>query len=247
MASSEGPRFMKLKLILLVLACSALCTAQQHDEKPGEERELLVTQFSISGVPAIQGLLELSRSESVPLGIVVDGDRLCKTQVSYSGSNVPLSFVVKSIVGQVPGYSWERGQDSPVLLVTPVSVRPATEQFLNIVDHRYGPMKANLQTLALTLWVHIRYVLYPDQGTAGSILSSKDDREFELEARDATVRQILDRMAALAKGTWVLRPLPPTLAKLAGDLPFAIFSSFGQVGSDLGGLCSTEAEQPARK
>ena len=245
MACSEEPRFMKLKLILLVLACSSVCTAQQHDENPGGERGPLVTRFNVSGVPAIQALLELSRSENVPLGIVIDDDRLCKTQVSYSGSNVPPSFVVKSIVAQVPGYSWERTRDSTVILVTPISVRPATEQFLNIVDDRYGPIKANLQTLALTLWVHIRYILYPDQGTAGSILGSTNDRIFDLELRDATVQQILNRIAVLTSGTWVLKPLPSTLANLGGGLPFAIFSSVGQVGSNAEDLCSTKVEQSA--
>jgi hypothetical protein len=236
---------MKLRLILLVLACCSVCTAQTHGEKSEEEREPLVSRFNVNGVSAMQALLELSRRENVPLGIVVDDDRLCKSQVSYSGSNVPPSLVVKSIVAQVPGYSWERARNSSVLLVTPISVRPAADQFLNIVDDRYGPIKANLQTLALTLWVHIRYILYPDQATAGSILGSTNDRVFDLEIRDATVQQILDHIALLTKGTWVLKPLPSTLANLGRDLPFAIFSSVGQVGSSPQDLCSAEVEQPA--
>jgi hypothetical protein len=234
---------MKLRLILLAIVCASLCTAQQrHDEKAGDERDPLVSQFNISGATAMQALIELSRTENAPLGVVVDGDQLCKTRVSYSGNNVPLSFIVESIVSQVPGYSWKHDRDSAVLLVTPISVRPATEQFLNTVDEQYGPMKANLQTLALTLWVHIRYVLYPDKGMAGSILGSANDRVFEVDVRHGSVQQILNRIAALTKGTWVLRPLPTTLANLGGELPFAIFSSFGQVGSSSSELCSTESE-----
>jgi hypothetical protein len=238
---------MKWRLILFVVVGSTLCIGQQHDEKTIDERDPVVSRFDISEMPAIQALIDLSRNQNAPLGIVVDGERLCRSKVSYSGSNVPLSSIVKSIAAQVPGYGWEQNPESHVIRVTPVSVPAATQQFLNVVDEQYGPINANLQTLAFTLWVHIRYVLYPNRGTAGSILASSTDPVFELEIKHATAQTILDRIAVLTRGTWVLRPLPPTLTNLGADLPFAIFSNIGQVGSNSEDLCFVKGEKsPAR-
>jgi hypothetical protein len=210
---------------------------------PATAADPKVSKFAVTKVSAIQALLQLSRQEHLPMGIVEDDDALCKSMVSYSAENVPASAVVDGIVAQVPAHAWKRSRDSTVFLVTPMSPRLVTNQFLQLVDRRLGPTKDTLQGLEMTLWVHIRYILYPDKGTAGSILSSTHPRVYELEAKDASVQQILDRMAVLTKGAWVLRPLPPTLANLAGDLPFSIFSDDGQGGPTSGDLCAPVNEE----
>lgn len=229
-------------VILLVVGCS-FCKAQRPEKEDGNRAEPSVSEFNVNGVSAMQALLELSRSANVPLGIVADDDRLCKSQVSYSGKDVPPRVAVKAIVSQVPGYGFNRAEGSALLLVAPNSARPVTEQFLNLVDERFGPMKANLQTLVITLWVHVRYILNPNQGTAGNILSSPNDRVFEIGATNATVEQLLNNIALTSRGAWVLRPLPATLSNLGGDLPFAVFSSFDRTGADPAKLCTPVTEQ----
>jgi len=102
-------------------------------------QERRVTGFSVSQTAAIQALVDLSRTAKAPLGIVLEDDRLCTTKVKYSGTDVPLASALDSIVAQVPGYGWSRAQDSPVLLVAPLTIRPVTARFLGLVDERYGP------------------------------------------------------------------------------------------------------------
>lgn len=128
----------------------------------------------------------------------------------------------------MPGYAWKRSDQPGAFLVGPRLPRSVTKQFLELVDRQFGPTKDSLQGLEMTLWVHVRFILYPGQGVAGSILSSPHPKEYELEAKNATVQQILDRIALRTGGAWVLRPLPPTLANLGGDLPFSVFSDDGQ-------------------
>jgi len=234
---------MRTILLLLALTTPGTIDAQQALESQGAGADPKVAQFSVSGIPAIQALLQLSHNEHLPMGIVEDDDTLCKSIVSYSAEHVATSTVIEGIVAQVPGHAWKHSQDSPAFLVTPMSLRPVTAQFLQLVDHRFGPTKDTLQGLEVTLWTHIAYILYPDKGTAGSILSSTHPRIYELEAKDASVQQILDRLAVLTKGAWVLRPLPPTLANLPGLAPFSIFSDDGRRQLTSPDLCAPVREE----
>lgn len=223
--------------ILRAFVLAATCAVTASAGGLSVDSDPTVPKFAVKGISAVDALLELSRSEHLPMGIVEDDDALCKSIVSYSAENVTASVAVEGILAQVPGYTWRRSKESDIFLIAPVSPRSVTVQFLQMVDPRFGPTKDTLQGLEMTLWVHVRYILYPDQGTAGSILSSSNARAYELGTKDATIEQILDRIAIAAKGAWVLRPLPPTLANLSGDLPFSIFSDDGQGARASAGKC----------
>lgn len=228
------------RIALVLLIASSAFGMEQRVSTDLEHKT--VTSFAVSGVPAIRALLELSRAENVPLGIVVDDSRLCTTLVTYSGKNVPLPTIIRAIVVQVPGYKWRPAAGFSILVISPEKPRLVTQQFLDLRDDHYGPMKGNPQTLLTTLWVHVRHLLHPDQGTAGSILGSSDDRVLEIEAGDETVQQVLNRIAVLSRGAWVLRPLPDVLPKLGAENPFSIFSSAGSSALEGGDLCGRVTE-----
>jgi hypothetical protein len=226
------------EMMIFLLACCSLRVTAQPEVKAQNPREPQISEFAVSGVPAIQALLTLSRNENVPLGIVADDDHLCRSQVTYSGVNVTLADAVKSIVAQVPGYTGRRVQGSSILLVGPAAPRPVTSQFLSLVDKRYGPISARVPELIAALWVQVRYILHPDQGNAGSILSSLDDPIFQVEARDATIEDILNRIAIASGEAWVLRPLPAKLDEVGAEMPFAIYGRFGWPVSSPAQMCN---------
>jgi hypothetical protein len=226
-------RIFVLALVILFLPCYA----QQPKQKSLRQTELAASGFAVSKAPAIEALLELSRQQGFPLGIIMDDDRLCRSTVSFSGDEVPFSEVLSSIMNQVPGYGWSRAGRSPVIHIAPSSIRPVTQEFLDLVDPHYGPMKANLQTLVASLWVHIRYILHPDEGTVGDILSSTHDEVFEIEDTNASVEALLDQIAITTTGTWILRPLPPRISSIGDEMPFHIFQ-LRQVQSYTTDLCS---------
>jgi len=187
-----------------------------------------ISKFEVNRVPAIQALLQLSRTEHVAMGIVEGDDALCKSVVKYSAENVGASTIIARIIAQVPGYVWRQPRESSVFHIAPASLPEGSGRFLYLKIPRFGPARYNLQTLDAMLWMHIRYVLDPDQGTAGSILSSTNAKLYEIEAKDVTVEALLDRLAVLTKGTWVVRTLPPTLKRLDANIPFSVFSEDGQ-------------------
>ena len=232
-----------LSLLILFIAAACFLCAQGKQANQSSTADPIVSRFAVSELPAVQALLQLSRSEHVPLGIVENDQRLCETRVSYAGENVSASTIAEEIATQVPGYVWQRDSNSQISLILPVSPQPSATQFLSIVESRFGPIKGNVQMIGTMLWVYIRATLYPSQGTGGSVLGSLTDRSFTFEARNENIQEILNRIAILSKGTWILRPLPPTLINLGSELPFSIFSDAGQTSEIIpGNLCTPVSE-----
>ncbi len=63
----------------------------------GAAPDPIVSHFHVQGVSAVRALLQLSRSEHLPIGIVQDDDTLCRSVVNYSIENVPASVVIEGI------------------------------------------------------------------------------------------------------------------------------------------------------
>lgn len=229
-------------LALALWLCASNCIAQLG--RGSEAAGSMVASFSVKDTPASDALIQLSRIGRFPMGIVEGADLLCRTHVSYSSRKSDASDVVDAIIAQVPGYSWERDSRTNVLHILPSTQTQATSDFLSLVDDRYGPIKANMQMLSAVLWTHIRYFLYPDQGSAGSVLGSTHDRLFEVKAENETVEQILDRIAVTSDGVWILRPLPPTLRHLGSELPFTILAGDDRSGPVPASFCAPVAEAP---
>jgi hypothetical protein len=207
-------------------------------------RQKSIPNFGMSDVSAIRALLELSRTENIPIGIIEDDQRLCTTKISYSAKNAPVATITEGIVAQVPGYKWTFASDFSAIVINRNSPRPVTSQFLNLVPEHYGPAKGNPQVLLTMLWMQVRSLLHPQEGTAVSILSSPDAPVFEVETRNETVRQVLNRIAILTRGVWVLRPIPAALPKVGAEVPFSIFSRAGNSAPEEGDLCQPVLGEP---
>lgn len=218
---------------ILLVSGAPVSGVPQTQGTPGT---LLVSSFVVTDMPAESALLQLSKEAHLPMGIVIQDERLCRTRVSFSAEKIPALTVVSGIASQVHGYAATERTGSPLVMVAPESLNPSTSQFLGLVDQRYK-VGGNLETLATMLWVHVLAILHPDQGTAGSILGSTNDKLFTLELTDAPVEKILDGIAVKTSGTWVLRPLPSKLNALGPEPPFEILSEVGQFTSNPADLC----------
>jgi hypothetical protein len=209
-------------------------------------RQKSIPNFGVTDVSAIRALLDLSKTENIPIGIIEDDQRLCTTKISYSAKNDSIATITEKIVAQVPGYKWTFDSKFSVILISPSSPRPVTTQFLNLVPPHFGPTKGNPQMLISMLWVHVRSLLHPQEGTAVSVLSSPDAQVFAVETENETIGQVLNRIAILTRGIWVLRPIPSSLSKVGAELPFSIFSAAGGSASEQGDLCQPVSAEPLR-
>lgn len=226
---------MKWAVSLVILATYALAPLLGQDT--GSSRPELIS-LSLVHVRAIDALLSLSRAGGVPIGVVEGDSRLCSATLSYSAKNASILSVAQGIVGEVPGYRVIAATDHSILSVAPEGLPPAAHQFLRLVMPQYGPVKGTPQELLMSLWVHVRFLLHPQEGSAVSILGSPSDRELEIQATNETVRQVLDRIAIASRGVWILRSLPENLETLGGEVPFAILSPVGESTSETADLCA---------
>jgi hypothetical protein len=222
----------KPSILFLLALLSGTLTAQSQNS----EFDPIVPRFAVDGVTALQALVRLSAITHEPMGIVQSDEGLCKSQVSLSIDGTQASAIVGKILAAVPGYSWRVAPGSQVIVIAPNAVPPTTKEFLELIDDRYRA-NGNVQRLAMTLWVHVRSILHPEQGTAGSILSSANDPVFELDLKAASIEQILNQIAFVARGTWILRPLPEKLENLAVP-PFSITVASNPSELNWGELCS---------
>jgi hypothetical protein len=240
----------KLKTVAVAMEAAVLFLAAVHSvsqtaEATGPPRDPVVAEFAVSDVPAIEALLQLSRTQHLPIGIVAQGKELCDAHVSYSATNERASSIAEAIAAQVAGHAAIRRPGSSVIVIAPVSPNHPTSEFLGLIDPRYT-VNGNLQTLATMLWVHVLAMLHPDQGSAGSILGSPSDRLFRIDLTNVSIEQILDRIALETRGAWALRPLPVNLKQLGAESPFEIFSGFGQYRSGPASLCVPVATTEGR-
>ncbi|MGC2321074.1 MAG: hypothetical protein WA463_00455, partial [Terriglobales bacterium] len=95
--------------------------------------------------------------------------------------------------------------------VQPENIPDGPFRLLNIAIPRYAVPESTLDTRRAILWMQIRGVLEPAQGTAINVMTSAKETSLPpMDMRNATVEQILDRMVSGGPGgAWILYPLPP--------------------------------------
>lgn len=218
---------MKKKLnriaFILLINCVSGAVAAQSIPPLSPPSDIVLANFQVTGVPVTEALLKAAREAGVPIGIIQDNDAISKEQVTFSAQGATLGVILDSLLKQVNGYSWTFSSADSVVLITPTTERQATQRFLAMIIDRYAPPKINQQGLATWLWIYIQAIFHPDRGTAGSILGTVNEPTWELKVNETSVQGILNRIAYVTKGAWVLKPLPEDLTSLTTP-PYTLFS-----------------------
>ncbi len=213
-------------ILILALSAPSLCGGRELQQSVSAEPRAEVTDFQAEGISALQALLRLAQVTRTPIGIVQDDTALSSTSVSISTKNATLPEILDRLLREVRGYRREySSQPNSVILIVPISPRPITDRFLNLTIPRFSPPRLGIQGLGIWLWMFARAALNPSQGSVGSILGNPDDPTFQIAERNATVEQILNKIAFVAKGAWVLSPLPDDSVDPGGPSPFTLTSN----------------------
>ncbi len=214
-------------ILILVLSAPSLCGGRDLQQSVTAEPGAEVWNFQSEGTTALQALLRLAQVTGTPIGIVQDDAALSTTSVNISTKNATLPEILDRILPQVRGYRWEYSQPNSVILILPISPRPITDRFLNLTIPRFSPPRMGIQGLGIWLWMFARAALNPSQGSVGNILENPDDPTFQIDERNATVEQLLNKIVLMSKGAWVLAPLPDDLTVLGSVPPFTLISNKG--------------------
>jgi|SRR5579875_2363992 len=175
----------------------------------------------------LSALLQVGFENHLPMGILVQGDILCEPKSTAGQQIVTLEDLSKQIGILVPGYKAEIKDG--VFFVHPQTVSPFTLNLLKLIIPRFRSGQGGAEKFGVDLWMHIRAVLVPSEGSAfiGGVQRGTENLP-DVEMTNVTVEQILDRIVTLKTGgMWIMYEVPPDWNKDPKSMPFEILSYSG--------------------
>ncbi len=181
-----------------------------------------------SGDRLFESLLAVGRLNRLPLGIVVEGDSLCRALPADDRRDVSNVFELENEVERLsPDYIVEIRDG--VLMVRPKGMSPAAQGLLDLTIPRFATRPSTVQEIGISLWMHMRAVLIPQEGSAfegGMQRNAELLPPFEMNQSD--VRSILNRVVkGGGGGLWVLQKIPSDWLTHPKSDPVDLFSYSG--------------------
>jgi len=214
---------MRIAVIFVLLAASLV---QAHPQSSLTAN----TKLGGTGVihqNALDYLIDMGLRNNVSLGIVIEGDSLCAHRFKESNEESTLRNLIAQIEAQVPGYTGEVRSGS--VFVHPKTMQPQTMAVLSLVVPEFSTQKSDPQQVGVSLWMYIRAVLVPNEGSAfvgGS--RSHEEAIDPFEITNATVESILDLIMTKEKGgLWVMHQVPPDWLLNPKSVPYELYQYSG--------------------
>lgn len=172
---------------------------------------------------ALSRLLAIGISNRLPFGIVIADDKLCTSRLRDTRSEMTISDLMSDIDTQIVGYHAELRDG--VIDIYPHEMTSSTKQFLDIEIPRFSSQADTHRGLGVNLWMFIRAVLVPQEGTAfvgGSDTGEEMVPGFSIS--HATVRSLLNHISTTGHGAiWVLYSLPSDSRSYISKPPYKIY------------------------
>ena len=181
----------------------------------------IVKQFSVHHDSLLRGILRLGSQTKIPLGLVISDRRLCDRDIEGNWEGKSIADLL-NVLTEGSGYNWRVKGD--VLLIAPNKISPATTQLLEMVLPTYAAPSGTSESQALYLWMDVRGILKPTEGTALHILSSSSEAEFPaISTENITVEDVLTRLSTRKEGgVWLVFPFGDRLITAADSPPFSV-------------------------
>ena len=166
-------------------------------------------------------------ANNIPVGIVLDGDSLCRTNLPGSSEHTHIAALIDQIQKYDPDYVAEARNQ--VLYVHPRSMKASTLNAFELKIPLFKTQATSAQDDGISLWMYTRAVLVPGQT---SIFSGGMQKNGEMlppfTLSDASVHDILDRLITLGQGgIWILYEVPADWLSNPATDPYNVFSYAG--------------------
>jgi hypothetical protein len=222
---------------LAVLVLQGTLVQTQSIVRPSALTNSTVLKGRVSD-SALGVLISIGWQNKMPLGIVIEGDALCTHQITDSNSELTVAELIRQIEVLVPGYTGQIRDG--VLFVHPKAMALSTLSALNLVVPRFTSPRASVQEVGVSLWMYIRALLVPQEGSAfvgGSQRNAEPLPSFEVS--NATVQNILDLIISKQTGgLWTMRDVPVNWTASPKTIPYEILSYSGNLDLVKGNTCS---------
>lgn len=174
-----------------------------------------VTNYDNGGEPLIPTLLSIADSYGLPMGIERVTREALTRPLKISLPEGDVSRLLDLCVKQVPGYAWAVHDDTVHVFGEEELTQPSN--LFNLVAPSFEIHEQTLNTadekLSMTVLIEVEH----PRGIVGSYLPSSEleDKRMTFAARNATVREILNRLVRLhGNSVWIARVPPERLSRL---------------------------------
>jgi hypothetical protein len=200
-----------LRAVVIALIAAANAFGQSPKVVP-QPKDKVVNKFEAHNEVALRSLLRLGAETGTPLGLIQNGEQLCKAKVDISVEGESIASIADQLTGPI-GYTWS--VEDGVLVIHPQTIPLGVQQLLDTLIPRFGAPRTTLAGLGVFLTIDVRAVFRPDLGSAGSISRSPDAFLVgPIQVNNVTVRKALNTIVKLGiGGQWILRPLPEDFRK----------------------------------
>lgn len=225
-------RYASLVWLVIVLTAHSESGQTRGDSTINQRSFSADTRITTSGADsqvALSRLLAIAVNNRLPFGIVIADDTLCTRRLRDTRPEITISDVISDIDTQIPGYSAELRDG--VIDIYPHEMTSSTKHFLDIEIPRLSSQTDIHRGLGVNLWMFIRAVLLPQEGTAfvgGSDTGEETVPGFSIS--HATVRSLLNHISTTGHGAvWLLYSLPSDFRSYISKPPYKIY---GYAGDD---------------
>jgi hypothetical protein len=184
-----------------------------------------------SNGPAFRDLLAIGVDNHIPIGIVLGATPeagMCEVSLGLSEGSIKVADLITAVQSKLPSYRADL--QNGVLNIIPASPSTDTKSLLDMKLSEFRSSPEPHSILGTNLWMFIRAVIAPKEGTAGGGLSPTTvERVPGIDVTNQTVRSILNLIIDKGSGgVWILRSsmiknLSPTTAR-----PYEIYGYVGE-------------------
>jgi hypothetical protein len=180
--------------------------------------------------PALRTLLEIGVDNHIPIGLVLAAapdTSICKKPLNLSERELKIADLITAI-DSLPDYRAYL-QDG-VLDIVPISPPSNTAMLLDMRLSEFRSSAEPHSIMGSNLWMFIRAVLAPTEGTVGGGLSSTTvERVPGIDVTNQTVKSILNSIVDKGSGgVWILRSSTIKNLSSATPKPYEIYGYVGE-------------------
>jgi hypothetical protein len=171
---------------------------------------------------ALSSIISLGFINKIPMGLVIEGDGLCAHQLDLPAIPFTARELISSIENQIPGYTADT--QNGVLYVHPRSITSATRKALSLTLPTFTSPQGTFQDGSVALWMNIRALLVPKEGT-GLVGGSAPDPEIlqSFRVSNASVKRILDVLVTKGQGgLWTMRQVSSDWQANPRKIPYEV-------------------------
>ena len=204
-------------ILVSAVLSSAAAPAQHKDLALGSR---VIGHFESKGEPAIQAALRFGMENKIPLGLVLASSSLCETMTDFQSDNATVLDTLEGLASRMPQYAWSI-EDGTAVLKPRVAPQSASTLLDMVIPHFAAPL-GPLKEQRLYLWMDVRAILRPNEGTLLNFLTSEAEPKFPpLQLTNVSVEQILNRLVSRQPyAAWILQPVSSDLREAVAQVEF---------------------------